>query len=139
ELLGRRRQPNEVERDSTQQGGLVGWLRRLETLCFELGQNEGVDRAADPGRALDGRRLVTGHLLQGPAFPFLGRQRVLLRAARDRLRRRLTQRQRGAERRKGQETGITDADLRCHCPTLVKAIVESAAPGCQAACKTYLV
>ena len=44
DLFGRGRQAGEVEGDAAQQGGLVRGRRRSDALCFQLGEEERVDR-----------------------------------------------------------------------------------------------
>ena len=48
DLLGSRRQADQVEREPADQGAAVGLGRRLEILFLELGEDEGVDRVPGP-------------------------------------------------------------------------------------------
>ena len=67
--LGRgRRQAGQVERDPPQQLPPAGGGDRGEPLGLEAGQDEPVDRAAHPGRVVDGGRLGTGHRPERPVL-----------------------------------------------------------------------
>ena len=50
DLLGRRRQADQVEAESADQGPTVGLGRGLDAPGLERGEDEGVDRILDPGR-----------------------------------------------------------------------------------------
>jgi len=65
-FLRRGREAGEVVGDAADEGAGVGGRVGLEALCFQLRQDEGVDRAADPGLVLDLRRGGTADGLEGP-------------------------------------------------------------------------
>ena len=67
--LGRgRRQAGQVERDPSQQLPPAGGGDRGQPLRLEPGQDEPVDRAAHPGRVVDGGRFGTGHRPERPVL-----------------------------------------------------------------------
>jgi hypothetical protein len=65
-LLGRRRQAEQVERGAPDKRAAVGLGGRAEAVGLEPGQDEGVDRVADPRAVVDRRRLRPGRRAERP-------------------------------------------------------------------------
>ena len=72
QLRGGRRQAGQVERHPAQQRGPVGFGRRMQPALFELGQDEEVDRVANPTGLLDGRQFVSPRRGERPVRLVLG-------------------------------------------------------------------
>ena len=66
DLLRRRRQAEQIEAEASQQGHAVGFGSRQEFLPVEPGENEGVDRIAEPCGVVHLRKLRSHDWLEGP-------------------------------------------------------------------------
>jgi hypothetical protein len=84
QLLERRRQTGEIQRDAPEQRFLPGFGRRRKPLALETRQNERVDRVPQPGLRLHGRRLGP-HDLRVRPVPLVPRLRPVVRARRARI------------------------------------------------------
>ncbi len=83
EFFGRRRQPDQVERQSPQQCRLVGLARRSDLRRVELREHEGVDRISDPLRPAHFRQFGPADWLVGPVLrPFRVVRRRIVGASR---------------------------------------------------------
>ena len=66
DFVGSRRQADQVEREAADQGAAIGLGAGLESLLFERGQDERVDRRACPVRSCDRGDLGAIERLEGP-------------------------------------------------------------------------
>ena len=69
DFLGRGRQARQVVGDAPQQGQLRRRWRRLDSLLFQLRQDESINRTLDPLLVLHPGRSVILHGLKGPVLP----------------------------------------------------------------------
>ena len=77
DFFGRGRQPDEIERGAADQDALFGGTGGLESLSFELGEDEMVDGAARGGGVLDFGDRGLAHFLEGPEGPLFGGDNVI--------------------------------------------------------------
>ena len=72
DLLGRRRDADEIGREAADEGRPVGFRGRGHARPLDTGQNKNVDRVADPAAVVHRRRLGAGRWLEGPVLAVLG-------------------------------------------------------------------
>ena len=65
---GVRRQPGQVQGDTASQGAFIGFRRRRQPHCFQPGQNEPVQRVANPGFVFHRGRFAPPNGLEGPVL-----------------------------------------------------------------------
>ena len=72
DLVGRRRDPDEICREAADEGRPVGFGGGGHARPLDSGKDENIDSIADPAAVVHRRRLGAGRWLKGPVLAVLG-------------------------------------------------------------------